>query len=100
MLVSRGRRAAWCQTCLLYLNEEWHAAVHGGALRIHLPVVAEGEGVAGCTSCVDVPPHAGTLVLFRADKTLHEVRPAFRPRFAVSIWFDAVPEGASASPAG
>lgn len=89
-----------CLTCLLYLNEEWNAAVDGGALRVYPPVVFEGEALPGCSACVDISPRAGTMVLFRADKVLHEVRPAHRPRYACSMWFRAESDAVATPPAG
>ena len=38
---------------------------------------------------LDVPPRGDTLVLFRADKVLHEVRPAQAARVAATCWFYA-----------
>ena len=77
------------------MNEGWAPAVDGGALRLFCPssVVGEGEGAPGCASVVDVAPHAGTMVLFRSDKIVHEVRPAHKPRYACSMWFHAGPTG-------
>ena len=63
-------------SCVLYLNERWHAA-EGGALRLH---VAEGK-------CVDVLPQGGTLVTFLAGRFEHEVLAATRPRLALTGWF-------------
>jgi hypothetical protein len=41
---------------------------------------------------VDIAPRAGRLVLFRSDALLHEVRPALRHRYALSLWIlDAAP---------
>ena len=75
-------------TLLIYLNGAWRESTDGGALRIHVPAhTAEGEAPAGTTPCVDVYPHAGTVVLFRSDVVMHEVRPAHKPRFAASMWF-------------
>ena len=37
-------------------------------------------------AAVDVTPSGDTLVLFRADRMLHEVCPAKAPRFAATVW--------------
>ncbi len=58
------------------------------------------EGAPDATPCVDVFPHSGTLVLFRADHVLHEVRPAFRERFACSMWFHHREPGSAAAAVG
>ena len=72
--------------CVLYLNDEAWTAADGGALRVFEKHVKDwtrdSPGAA-----VDVLPTAGTLVLFRADQTVHEVRPANRARAAMAIWF-------------
>lgn len=68
----------------------------GGALRILLPpeaaalepafVRAAASRGAPHAAAVDVPPRAGTLCVFRADRIAHEVRPCFRDRYAASLW--------------
>ena len=62
-------------SCTLYLNAGWSAG-HGGDLRLHL-----------ADRHLDIPPSAGTLVLFRSDTVRHEVLPATRPRFSLTGWF-------------
>ena len=71
----RSNRAL-AQTCICYANAEWEPA-HGGELRLHLK-----SGVR------DVAPLGGRLLLFWSDSRCpHEVLPAHRERYAVSIWF-------------
>lgn len=75
----RGQRACAggrVVSCILYLNEDWHAT-DGGALRIRF------DNGATC----DVLPEGGTLVAFLAADFEHEVLPATRPRLAVTGWF-------------
>lgn len=62
-------------SCLLYLNRAW-VPEDGGALRLHV------EG-----GPVDVPPLAGTLVVFRSRDVRHEVLPAHRDRYSLTGWF-------------
>ena len=83
-------------TLVYYLTDM--SACDGGALRLHLlPTVAIAEPAvataneqctasATCTAVVDVVPRAGMLVAFRADKVMHEVRPCWRDRFALTVW--------------
>ena len=76
-----------CFTVLYYLNSpEWDEEADGGSLRIHLLHEAlEGSGESGIPA-VDIVPRGDTLVIFRADQMLHEVRPAKAQRFAMSMW--------------
>lgn len=75
-----GREDGRILTIVLYLNPSWERE-HGGALAIFQPEA----GSAG--SWHEVWPESGTLVFFRADRILHEVRPSYRSRFAMSLWF-------------
>lgn len=71
-LAHRGRRL----TVIAYCNPGWERA-HGGSLRLH---VKRGPR--------DVDPLDGRLVLFWSDaRCPHEVLPAYRERYAVSVWF-------------
>ena len=64
-------------TLLLYLNASWCEA-DGGMLRLHR---ADGARV-------DVEPLLDRCVLFWSDhRTPHEVLPAQRARWAVSVWY-------------
>ncbi|XP_005094821.1 uncharacterized protein LOC101858927 [Aplysia californica] len=73
-----GRRI----TCILYLNRDWDVQKDGGLLRILPPHLDKP---------VDVPPLANRLLFFWSDKrNPHEVQPAFKERYAMTIWyFDA-----------
>ena len=75
-------------TCIVYANPEWKPS-HGGELRVHVKSGAR-----------DVEPLDGRLVLFWSDSRCpHEVLPAHKERYAVSIWFSdaaAVAEAAKA----
>jgi hypothetical protein len=71
---------------LLYLTpDDWHVATDGGALRIHdVPTTASG---CACESAVtDIPPCAGTLVLFDSAAVPHEVLPTCRERCVIVAW--------------
>ena len=63
-------------TCIVYANPGWHKE-HGGELRCHVK-----------SGTRDVAPLHGRLILFWSDSRCpHEVLPAYRERYAVSIWF-------------
>jgi SM-20-related protein len=63
-------------SCVVYLNPGWTAA-DGGTFRLYLDEQQVRE----------VAPEAGTLAIFLSDRFEHEVRPARRPRLAVTGWF-------------
>ena len=65
-------------TAILYLNPEWEEA-HGGCLRVTLE---DGRGEA------DVAPSIGRLVLFDCRRILHEVRPSYAGRWAMTAWIN------------
>ena len=62
---------------LLYLNEGWQPG-DGGHLRVF--------DLGGSHGHVDIPPAAGTLVVFKSDVVPHEVMPTFRKRLAIVGW--------------
>ncbi|KAK9789406.1 hypothetical protein WJX73_007149 [Symbiochloris irregularis] len=63
-------------TAILYLNRAWQPE-HGGQLRLY-------PALAG--QAVDIPPRAGTLVLFPACRMLHRVMPSTVERHCMTIW--------------
>jgi len=63
-------------SCVVYLNPGW-TPENGGTLRVYLDEQRVRE----------VSPEAGTLAIFLSDRFEHEVRPARRPRLAVTGWF-------------
>jgi len=95
-----------CVTMVCYLNASgWDAEVMGGSLRVHLPPPQDGEKVGNGPpsivttgwpphahsqrtphEAIDVSPTGDTILLFRADKMLHEVRPSKAPRYAATVW--------------
>ena len=78
-------------TLIYYLNAPPWSDDDGGALRLHTPLVdAQQEGRS---PAVDVAPVADTMVVFRADRIMHEVRPCSRHRLAASVWILAGPAG-------
>ena len=81
-------------TAILYLNDNgpgsaqpWRAS-DGGCLRVYLDQRAlQSSSTAHEAHYVDIPPVGGRLVIFDAQKVLHEVRPNFRDRAALTVWF-------------
>lgn len=72
--------AGRCFTLVYYLNDaDWDTGASGGALRLHDVEADEPEAF-------DVAPRGDTLVIFRADLVLHEVRPANAERLAATVW--------------
>jgi hypothetical protein len=84
-----------CFTLVYYLNEPgWDVEAQGGALRVHCaPKDARLPSSAPLLStphdAVDVAPCGDTCVIFRADRVLHEVRPARAERLAATVWLYA-----------
>ncbi|SDR70628.1 SM-20-related protein [Halopseudomonas xinjiangensis] len=63
-----------------YLNENWQQG-DGGELRLHLD-----------HSTIDVPPRAGTLVVFLSARIVHEVLAANKERASLVGWFRRRPD--------
>lgn len=99
---------------ILYLNNEWREP-HGGHLRIfldfddaahatpmgrsssvgsggelepQLSFSADAAGLSANGDFVDVPPAAGTMVIFKSDTVPHEVLPTTQKRVAIVGWFN------------
>lgn len=71
---------------LLYLSD-WHET-DGGCLRLHFDTGKDEKPHSDLPCFVDVPPKAGTLVVFRSDLLPHEVlRFNGSQRMAVVGWF-------------
>ena len=78
-------------TLLYYVNDAWDSERDGGQLRLYLPKRESGSGPGrhcpdGPVEVLDVAPQSDTLVVLRADRILHEVRPTRRRRLALQIW--------------
>ncbi|XP_017091252.2 egl nine homolog 1 isoform X1 [Drosophila bipectinata] len=69
-------------TAIYYLNINWDARESGGILRIR-PTPG--------TTVADIEPKFDRLIFFWSDKrNPHEVQPAHRTRYAITVWyFDA-----------
>ena len=78
-------------TCILYANEGWEPE-HGGSLRLarnDLKTIGApgsvGSATSACDEEVDVEPIAGRVLIFDSMRT-HAVLPAWRERFALTLW--------------
>jgi len=65
-----------CVTAVAYLNPDWQEG-DGGALRMHFD-----DG-----SHLDIPPLAGSLVVFLSDRFPHEVLVTQTDRLSLTGWF-------------
>lgn len=75
-------------TMVYYLNPDWIENL-GGHLRLY-PEAERRSVSLGLTddeSMVEVLPTEDSLALFRADRMVHEVRPAEKRRVALTLWF-------------
>jgi len=68
-------------TLIVYLNRDW-TADQGGGLRLFTD---PDSGISG--PFIEIPPLAGTLVVFRSGDFWHEVLPTTRDRFSLTGWF-------------
>lgn len=65
-------------TCIAYLNPDW-IAEHGGYFRAY-------RGAEVNDDFVEIAPTLGRVVVFDSSAILHEVRPSFANRFAMTVW--------------
>lgn len=93
-----GKPSNWRRwTCILYANEGWRPE-HGGALRLHAyaggaaaaaggrPAPFGRRGASGAAAApAELLPHGGRLLVFDSRR-VHEVLPAYRERFACTMW--------------
>lgn len=91
-------------TCILYLNDDWKPEDEG-YLRLHKPssngdVAVVVDATAGSSheglseadeggGWKDVEPKGGRLVIFDSRRMLHEVRPSYASRWAISAWLSS-----------
>ncbi|XP_069117730.1 egl nine homolog 1-like [Argopecten irradians] len=68
-----------CVTCIYYLNKDWEAKVNGGLLKIY----PEGQNLVA-----SIEPKFDRLLFFWSDRrNPHEVMPAFKTRYAITVWY-------------
>lgn len=78
-----------CFTLILYLNDpDWDMERDGGALRAYVGADTTDQEGNSARKIVDICPKGGTLVMFRSRVLLHEVLPAHRRRWALSVWIE------------
>jgi Rps23 Pro-64 3,4-dihydroxylase Tpa1-like proline 4-hydroxylase len=71
-------------TAILYTSDAW-SEDDGGCLRFYRTANDDETG-EGCEDYTDVAPLAGRMVIFRSRTVLHEVRPSYAKRTALSLW--------------
>lgn len=69
-----------CITAIYYLNLDWDTSLYGGLLRIF---------PEGCSDRVaDIEPIFDRILFFWSDRrNPHEVQPAHRTRYAITLWY-------------
>jgi len=78
--VDNPNRDGRCITSTYYLNKEWDVKKDGGLLRIF------PQGWA--SQVVDIEPLFDRVIFFWSDRrNPHEVQPAYRTRYAVTLWY-------------
>ncbi|XP_041468755.1 prolyl hydroxylase EGLN3-like [Lytechinus variegatus] len=76
--VDNPNRDGRCITCLFYLNEGWDVRKNGGLLRLF----------QGSDDYIDVEPILNRAIFFWSDRrNPHEVQPAFKTRYAITVWY-------------
>jgi len=65
-------------TCIAYLNPTWDSS-HEGHFRAYLgPTIDD--------NFIDIAPVLGRIVVFDSMRILHEVRPSYADRLAMTVW--------------
>ncbi|XP_014607858.1 PREDICTED: uncharacterized protein LOC106788792 [Polistes canadensis] len=82
--VDNPNRDGRCITAIYYLNQDWDVKTNGGLLRI-FPEGWSEDRVA------DIEPILDRILFFWSDRrNPHEVQPAYKTRYAITLWyFDA-----------
>ena len=74
-------------TLVMYPNCGWRDDLGwGGRLRCYVGADSTDDDGATAVEVREVPPAAGTLVVFKSRELLHEVLPAHHRRMALSLW--------------
>lgn len=78
--IDNPNRDGRCITAIYYLNKDWEDETDGGALRIHSKCV---DGVVA-----QISPIFDRMIFFWSDRrNPHEVLPAYKQRYAVTLWY-------------
>uniref|UniRef100_A0A0A9XN62 hypoxia-inducible factor-proline dioxygenase n=1 Tax=Lygus hesperus TaxID=30085 RepID=A0A0A9XN62_LYGHE len=68
-----------CITAIYYLNRKWDVKQHGGLLRIF---------PRGLNHVADIEPVFDRILFFWSDRrNPHEVQPAYKTRYAITLWY-------------
>ncbi|KAL3984868.1 2OG-Fe(II) oxygenase family protein [Acanthocheilonema viteae] len=68
-----------CITAIYYCNQNWNVERDGGCFRL-FPKTSDVP--------VDIEPRADRLLLLWSDRrNPHEVRPVYRDRYAITVWY-------------
>ncbi|CAG9534765.1 unnamed protein product [Cercopithifilaria johnstoni] len=68
-----------CITAIYYCNQNWNVEKDGGCFRL-FPETSDVP--------VDIEPRADRLLLLWSDRrNPHEVRPVYRNRYAITVWY-------------
>mmetsp|Transcript_18540 Transcript_18540/g.40571 ORF Transcript_18540/g.40571 Transcript_18540/m.40571 type:complete len:299 (-) Transcript_18540:314-1210(-) len=80
----------WRQvTAVLYANPpDWDSTVDGGCLRCYTGSQLEDDTGTTSQQTRDVQPIGGRIVLFWSAHMVHEVLPAYRERYALTLWMN------------
>jgi hypothetical protein len=65
-------------TCIAYLNPTWDTS-HEGHFRAYLGPTIDDD-------FIDIAPVLGRIVVFDSMRILHEVRPSYADRLAMTVW--------------
>nr|XP_018904664.1 PREDICTED: egl nine homolog 1 [Bemisia tabaci] len=88
--VDNPNRDGRCITAIYYLNRDWDIQHNGGLLRIF------PEGWSH--QVADIEPLFDRILFFWSDRrNPHEVQPAFKTRYAITLWYFDATERAEAS---
>ncbi|XP_072031412.1 egl nine homolog 1-like [Amphiura filiformis] len=77
--VDNPNRDGRCITCIYYLNKGWNSKRDGGLLRIY---------PKGQDNVANVEPLFDRILFFWSDRrNPHEVFPAYKTRYAITVWY-------------
>jgi len=78
--VDNHQKDGRCITAIYYLNKDWVPETDGGALKVYSACV---PGVIA-----EVNPIFDRIIFFWSDRrNPHEVMPAYRDRYAITVWY-------------
>lgn len=69
-----------CITVVYYVNKDWDVDAHGGLLKVYPTQIHPRVAKIA-------PQFDRTLIFWSDERNPHEVLPAFRSRYAVTVWY-------------